>query len=242
VSDKKLEPGMLKPGAAAVPHHKPSGPWRYSLAHHFESPDTQFEANRMGLWLFLVTEILFFGGMFCAFAIFRSWYYNGFVEAHEHLDKVMGGINTIVLICSSLTMALGVRAAQTGNKRRTGVLLLATIAFACVFLVIKYFEYKHKFHDGLLPGKYYSYEGGEDRVGAGIFFAVYFMMTGVHGLHVIIGIGLIFWVWLRNRKGQFGPSYYSPVEGVGLYWHLVDLIWIYLFPLLYLVGGKVHHP
>jgi cytochrome c oxidase subunit III len=208
----------------------------FHVAHHFDSADTQFDSARLGVWIFLVTEVLFFGGMFCAFAVFRSWYFDAFKEAHLHLDKVMGAVNTVVLICSSLTMALGVRSAQQSNTRRTVVMLGATIFFACVFLVIKYFEYSHKFHDGLLPGAAFSAEGFETGTQAGIFFAVYFMMTGVHGLHVVIGIGLITWILLRAARGEFSSRYYAPVEGVGLYWHLVDLIWIYLFPLLYLVG------
>jgi cytochrome c oxidase subunit 3 len=205
----------------------------FHVAHHFDSAVTQFDSGRMGVWIFLVTEILFFGGMFCAFAVFRSWYFDAFKEAHHHLDKVMGGINTIVLICSSLTMALGVRSAQQSKKKATVICLALTILFACTFLVIKYFEYKHKFDDGLLPGKAFTAGGNPDQ---GIFFAVYFMMTGVHGTHVVIGIALIGWILLRARKGEFSSRYYAPVEGVGLYWHLVDLIWIYLFPLLYLVG------
>jgi len=208
---------------------------QFHVAHHFDKADTQFDAGRMGVWLFLVTEILLFGGMFCAFAIFRTWYFDAFVEAHHHLDKVMGGVNTLVLIGSSLTMALAVRAAQMSDKKLTGRLLLITLLCAATFLVVKYFEYRHKFHDGLLPGKYFTAEGFQT-AHAGIFFAVYFMMTGIHGLHVVIGMGLIFWLYLRTQRGEFSSRYYAPVENVGLYWHLVDLIWIYLFPLLYLVG------
>ena len=212
----------------------------FRVAHHFDNADTQFDANRMGVWIFLVTEILFFGGMFCAFAIFRTWYYDAFVEGHEHLSKVMGGINTVFLITSSLTMALGVRAAQTNKRALCTTMLALTLAFAAGFLVIKYLEYSAKFEHGLLPGSHFHPHLGPHEVfkhpEANIFFGVYFMMTGVHGLHVVIGMGLILWVLLRNRKGQFSSRYYSPVENVGLYWHLVDLIWIYLFPLLYLVG------
>jgi cytochrome c oxidase subunit 3 len=208
---------------------------QFHVAHHFDDADTQFDANKMGIWLFLVTEILLFGGLFCAFFVFRSWYLEAFVAAHHHLDKVMGGINTVVLICSSLTMALAVRAAQTNKKQLATTMLVLTLAFAFTFLVIKYFEYSHKFHDGLLPGKFFTYAHALYRE-EGIFFAIYFMMTGIHGLHVLIGMGLITWVLVRNMGGQFSSRYYAPLEGVGLYWHLVDLVWIYLFPLLYLVG------
>jgi cytochrome c oxidase subunit 3 len=214
---------------------KPLGSPQFQVAHHFDSAHTQFEANKLGIWLFLTTEILLFGGLFVAFAVFRSWYLPAFVEAHHHLDKVMGGVNTVVLICSSLTMALAVRAAQQTRRGLTVGLLAVTIALAFTFLVIKYFEYSHKFHDGLLPGRFFTAQGFE-HAEAAIYFGLYFMMTGIHGVHVLIGIALITWVLLRARKGHFSSRYYAPVEGVGLYWHLVDLIWIYLFPLLYLIG------
>ncbi len=225
--------------------HGPQSP-NFHVAHHFDNATAQFDSGRMGVWIFLVTEILFFGGMFCSFAVFRSWYYDAFVLAHHHFDKVLGGINTTVLIGSSLTMALGVRSAQTNNRKLTVAMLAITIACACVFLVVKYFEYHHKFEEGLLPGGCFTHpwcnlkevnpELATQDPNQGIFFAVYFMMTGVHGLHVIIGIGLITWILRRAAKGEFSGRYYAPVEGVGLYWHLVDLIWIYLFPLLYLIG------
>ena len=220
--------------AHAPEQYEPGAP-DFHVAHHFDKSDTQFDAGRMGVWLFLVTEILFFGGLFCAFAVFRSWYYPSFVEAHHHLDKVMGATNTVVLILSSFTMALGVRSAQQGKKDLTTVMLALTLAFAATFLAIKYFEYSHKIHEGLLPGASF-HAAGFKTAHAGIFFAIYFMMTGVHGLHIVIGMGLITWVLIRNMRGEFGGRYYAPIEGVGLYWHLVDLVWIYLFPLLYLIG------
>ena len=207
----------------------------FHVAHHFDDADQQFSAGKLGVWLFLVTEILLFGGLFCAFAIFRAKYLDAFVEAHHHLDKVMGAINTIVLICSSLTMALAVRSAQTNKKKNTVALLVVTLIFAGTFLVVKYFEYSHKFHEGLLPGHNFTAEGFVHPE-ANIFFGVYFMMTGIHGFHILVGMALIAWVTFRANKGHFSSRYYSPVENVGLYWHLVDLIWIYLFPLLYLVG------
>lgn len=207
---------------------------QFHTAHHFENADLQFSANKMGIWLFLVQEILFFGGLFCAFALFRAKYFAAFVEGHHALDWKMGAVNTIVLITSSFTMALGVRAAQT-NKRSLGTAMLAlTFVLAGAFLVVKYFEYAHKIHDGLLPGRLFTNQTMSSD--AKIFFGCYFMMTGVHGLHVIIGMGLILWILIRNHQGYYSSRYYAPVEGVGLYWHLVDLVWIYLFPLLYLVG------
>lgn len=207
----------------------------FHVAHHFDTADTQFDAARMGIWLFLVTEVLFFGGLFCAFFIYRGWYFDSFVEAHHHLDKQMGALNTLFLITSSLTMALAVRAAQMTQKAQATRMLLVTFLLAGAFLVVKYFEYSHKIHDGLLPGAMFHAQGFTT-AHPGTFFAIYFVMTGIHGLHVVIGMGLILWILLRNMKGEFSSRYYAPVEGVGLYWHLVDLIWIYLFPLLYLVG------
>lgn len=208
---------------------------QFHVAHHFRDADTQFDAGRMGIWLFLVTEILLFGGFFCAFAVFRSWYFDSFVEAHHYLSKEMGTLNTVVLIFSSLTMALAVRAAQMNNKKATVALLAVTLLCASIFMCVKYVEYSHKFHDGLLPGKYFSAEGFQSAHG-GIFFGIYFAMTGLHGIHVLIGMGLIAWILFRAMKGEFSSRYYAPVEGVGLYWHLVDLIWIFVFPLIYLVG------
>jgi len=222
----------MSASSAAVGEEK--GSPDFVVAHHFEKADTQFDAGRLGIWLFLVTEILFFGGMFCAFFIYRNWYYDSFVEAHHHLNKLLGALNTIFLITSSLTMALGVRAAQRGKSGECVRLLAITFVLAGAFLVVKYFEYTHKIAEGLLPGGHFTAPHGTAHPGT--FFAVYFIMTGIHGLHVVIGMGLITWILLRAAKGEFSGRYYAPVEGVGLYWHLVDLIWIYLFPLLYLIG------
>lgn len=209
------------------------------LAHHFHDMEQQNAANKFGMWLFLVQEILFFGGLFMAYITFRYLYPDTWLTAAEQLDKMWGGINTVVLLTSSLTMALAVRAAQTDDMKKLKMHLLLTIGGAFGFLIIKYIEYSHKLHVGLLPGSSFS---GEELTGASaadfapqIFFGVYFMMTGVHGLHVVIGIGVIFWLFLRARRGDFNSENYSAVENVGLYWHLVDLIWIFLFPLLYLV-------
>lgn len=220
-------PSPTKAGSALSPNFK--------VAHHFSNANVQFDANRMGVWLFLITEILLFSGLFCAFIVFRSWYFDTFVEAHHYLDKVMGSINTVVLICSSLTVALSIRAAQMNNQKLTVLLLIITLLCACAFMGIKYVEYSHKFHDGLLPGRYFSAEGFQNPHG-GLFFGIYFMMTGLHGIHVLIGMGLMIWVLIRAMKGEFSSRYYAPLEGVGLYWHLVDLVWIFVFPLLYLVG------
>ncbi len=204
-------------------------------AHHYDSTEHEFDASKFGMWLFLVTEIMLFGGLFVAYTIFRGLYPDMFHEAHKHLDKVMGAVNTIVLICSSLSMALAVGMAQRNQPKKSATLLLITLGFAATFMVVKYFEYTHKIHDGLLPGAHFTNTSiGHPK--ADLFFSLYFMMTGLHGLHVLIGMGLITWMLKRTLNNEFSEHYYMPVELVGLYWHLVDLIWIYLFPLLYLIG------
>jgi cytochrome c oxidase subunit 3 len=187
------------------------------------------------MWLFLLQEVLFFSPFFVAYFIFRHFYYEAFMEAHHHLDWRMGALNTIVLLCSSFTMAKGVTAAQKGNKQVLVRSLWLTIAFACVFLVVKYFEYSAKFHHGLLPGALFSAHDVTNPQ-APLFFSLYFGITGLHGIHVIGGIVALIWIARRAARGEFGPEYFTPVEMTGLYWHFVDLVWIYLFPLLYLVS------
>jgi cytochrome c oxidase subunit 3 len=203
------------------------------LEHHFYSAGQQKAAAKMGMWLFLATEVLFFGGLFLGYATLRFFYPGTFMAAHEYLSIPLGGLNTVVLITSSLTMALAVRAGQTSNNKLLVRLLAVTWLLAAMFLVIKYIEYSHKFHLGLLPGKFYTAKGiaGLPHV----FFGIYFIMTGLHGLHVIAGMIVIAWLFVRARQGRYSAEYYTPVENVGLYWHLVDIIWIFLFPLLYLV-------
>ena len=205
------------------------------LQHHFADSEQQQESARLGMWVFLLTEILLFGGLFCFYAIYRAWYPEMFFNAHKYLNIVMGATNTVVLITSSLTMALAIRSMQLGRQREAMYNLIATLSLAAVFLVIKYFEYEHKFHLGQLPGKYYTFEGIKG-TNPHVFFSVYFLMTGLHGIHVIGGMGIIAWMIRRTRRGEFSSQYYTPLELTGLYWHLVDLIWIFLFPLLYLIG------
>ena len=283
-----------------------------SLAHHFDNPEQQFDSGKLGMWIFLATEVLLFGGLFVAYAVYRANHPEIFVYAHQFLDKKLGGINTLVLICSSLTMAWGVRAAQLGQQRLLKILLALTILGGFGFMGIKYVEYKQKWEHGLLPGKHFTHkEGGHAaekapapasaapaaatpapattaHAGASappaaatpaapaqaspgtlklepsliqrapdgpaglataahgegheaepdkvwIFFSIYFLMTGLHAIHVIAGMSAIAWVLRKSLKGAFGPHYFTPVDLVGLYWHLVDLIWIFLFPLLYLI-------
>lgn len=214
-------------GAQAVTHHH---------AHHFDSAEHEFEASKQGMWVFLVTEVLMLGGLFVAYAIFRGLYPDTFKAAHHLLQVKMGATNTVVLLISSLTMAMSVSAAQRKEKKKTVLLLVATFLLACCFLVVKYFEYSHKIHEGILPGGLFTYHGLAEFPKAPLFFSIYFVMTGLHGLHVVIGMGLIAWLIRRANRGEFATGYYTPVELVGFYWHFVDLVWIYLFPLLYLVG------
>jgi len=222
--------------SAHVEHHHghPS-----HVAHHFTDSEQQLDSAKMGMWIFLLTEILLFGGLFCAYTIYRNEHLEMFHSAHKMLNVGMGAFNTVVLITSSLTVALAIRAMQLGKRTQTIWLLAATLACAFIFLVIKYFEYEHKIHLGLLPGKFYHYDGSEGIIVGNnphIFFSIYFGMTATHGLHVLFGIIAISIVLLQTIKGKFSAAYYTPIELVGLYWHLVDLIWIYLFPLLYLIG------
>ncbi|MBI3018790.1 MAG: cytochrome c oxidase subunit 3 family protein [Deltaproteobacteria bacterium] len=191
--------------------------------------------NILKALLFLATEILLFGGLFVIYIMFRGLYPEVFHEASRYLNRPMGALNTVVLICSSFTMAMAVSRAQHNESKKAAVLLLITFLFGLTFMVVKYFEYTHKIHEGLLPGIHFSFaEMAHPK--APLFFSLYFMMTGLHGLHVLVGMGLIFWVLVRAVKGEFSSEYFTPVELTGLYWHLVDLIWIYLFPLLYLIG------
>ena len=205
------------------------------LRHHFADSQQQKDSAKLGTWVFLLTEVLLFGGLFCFYSIYRSWNPDIFHNAHKFLDISLGATNTVVLIVSSLTMALAIRTMQLGNRKQTIWFLVATVLLAATFMVIKYFEYTHKIHLGQLPGKWYTFEGIEG-TNPHIFFSVYFLMTGLHGIHVLGGMGLITWLILRTGKGHFSPEYYTPIEMTGLYWHLVDLIWIFLFPLFYLIG------
>ncbi len=205
------------------------------LQHHFADSEQQMDAAKTGMWIFLLTEILTFGGLFVAYGIFRAWNPHMFYLAHKALNQSLGALNTIVLITSSLTMALSIWSMQNDKRKQTIIFLIATVVLAGTFMVVKYFEYSHKFHLGQLPGKFYTYTGIEGS-NPHIFFSIYFMMTGLHGIHVLIGMGLIVWLIIRTSKGHFSSAYYTPIEITGLFWHLVDMIWIFLFPLLYLIG------
>jgi cytochrome c oxidase subunit III len=207
------------------------------LAHHFDTMGQQAGAAKLGMWLFLATEILMFSGLFLAYFITRMFYPEMVLEAHEQLSKIHGGVNTIVLLTSSYTMALAVRSAQTSNTAGIKRYILMTMACGGIFMVVKYFEYSAKFEHGLLPGRFYSAHLHGLHIDGlpHIFYAVYFMMTGLHGIHVMIGLGVMAWIYRRASRGDFSATNYAAVENTGLYWHLVDLVWIFLFPLLYLV-------
>lgn len=203
-------------------------------AHHFESVEHEFEAGKMGMWLFLVTEVMLFGVLFAGYGLFNYLYPEMFREAHHHLNKVMGAVNTVVLLMSSLTMALAIAFIQRNQQGKSKLMLAITFLCACVFLVIKYFEYSEKIHHGILPGHFFASTDFKS-ANVALFYSFYFVMTGIHGLHVLIGMGAIAWIFIRMQKGHFNARKFAAVEFVGLYWHIVDLIWIFLFPLLYLV-------
>lgn len=208
----------------------------WGLAHHFESFEQQREASYLGMWIFLAQEIMFFGGLFAAYLIYRVFHPEAFIAGSHELDIKLGTINTAVLIGSSFTMALAVRAAQLDRRKLLIFFLLATIVLGGVFLGIKIVEYGAKFEHHLVPGPHFEWHEGGDAHAVQMFFNLYFAMTGLHALHMIVGIGILFaMVWLAWR-GAFSKDNHNLVEGMGLYWHFVDIIWIFLFPLLYLLG------
>ncbi|MBY0554471.1 cytochrome c oxidase subunit 3 family protein [bacterium] len=212
------------------------------VASHYRDEKHQYASNKEGIWLFMVTEILMFGGLFVGYILFHSLYPEMFAEGASFLDWKLGFVNTLVLIFSSLTMALGIYFNQVGQPSKATWALWTTVACGAIFMIIKYFEYTHKFHMGIFPGKFLDpvmmAEHGHtvQNANLGLYFGFYFCMSGLHGLHVLIGMGLISWIAIKNMKREFNPKYFTPIEGVGIFWHIVDLIWIFLFPLLYLVG------
>jgi cytochrome c oxidase subunit III len=211
------------------------------LQHHFVDMEAQREASTLGMWIFLVTEVLFFGGMFTAYVVYRASYRAAFEGASNLLDIGLGAFNTAVLLASSLTMALAVRAGTQGRKKLIVLFLSLTILLGAVFLGVKVKEYAQKFEHHEVPGPHFVVPLDESTGKplprqAEMFFSLYFCMTGLHALHMVIGIGLLSWLIARARRGDFTVRYNTPVEMVGLYWHFVDIVWIFLFPLLYLLG------
>jgi cytochrome c oxidase subunit 3 len=227
----------LSDSPIAVEQHPPD------LQHHFADREQQRNASTLGMWLFLGTEIMFFGGMFLAYLVYRRSYYPEFAAASRTLNLPIGAVNTAVLICSSLTVALSVRAAQLGKRKLIVVLLLLTLLFGLVFLGVKGYEWREKFVEHHVPGASFHFdepmpghpEVKVDSRHAQIFFSLYFAMTGMHAVHMIIGVGIFCWLTWMAWRGRFSPEYHTPIEIGGLYWHFVDIVWIYLFPLLYLI-------
>jgi cytochrome c oxidase subunit 3 len=220
-----------------LPDHAPS---RRAPAHQFDSVAQQEESAALGMWVFLATEVLFFGGVFLVYAVYRGWYPEAFSAASRDLHLALGATNTVVLIASSFTMALAVHAAQTGAERPLRWFLLATILLGTLFLGIKGVEYAGEFAAHRVPGPDFEFEEPY-RAQAQIFFSLYFLMTGLHALHMIIGLGVLLVVLGMAARRRFSPDYYTPVEMTGLYWHFVDIVWICLLPLLYLIdrhGGS----
>ena len=214
------------------------------LQHQFDSLEQQKESSTLGMWMFLVTEIMFFGGLFLAYVVYRTKYPHVFSAASHHLDVTLGGLNTGVLIGSSLTMALAIWAAQVNKRKLIVVFLIATMALGLVFLGVKAKEYSDKFEHHLVPGAHFAPDDphlqGVAQDQAQIFFSLYFMMTGLHALHMIIGLGVLTALIRPSWKGHFDAAYHTPLECTGLYWHFVDIVWIFLFPLLYLLGAHAH--
>lgn len=228
----------------ALPQHR----------HHFETEEQQREAGSFGMWLFLLTEIMFFGGMFFAYLLYRNWYYPAFAVASNQLSVVLGGINTAVLITSGFFMALGVWAAEVRNTKLLTIFLLLTMVFGWVFIGIKGTEWKDEIEKHHVPGLQYDisrfvnpagYEIKENPLPPDmaqrtqVFFFLYFAMTGMHAVHMLIGLALLVWLTFRAWRGEFSAGYVAPIENFGLYWHFVDIVWLFLFPLLYLIN---RHP
>jgi cytochrome c oxidase subunit 3 len=206
------------------------------VKHHFDDAAQQLESSVLGMWLFLATEIMFFGGMFCGYTVYRNAFPEAFASTSQYMNVTIGAINTAVLICSSLTMALAVRAAQLDQKKALIVLLILTLALGCVFLGLKAVEYHEKWVDHHIPGPGFHYADARYAQQAQILFYLYFAMTGLHAVHMIVGAGLLITLLFMAARNRFSAAWYTPVDMVGLYWHFVDIVWIFLFPLLYLIG------
>lgn len=208
-----------------------------SVAHQFDDAAQQKESVTLGMWLFLATEIMFFGGLFLGYSIYRSHYPAGFAFASHHLDIALGGFNTVVLILSSLTMAMAVHSAEIAKKKSLLFYLVTTLGLGALFLGVKVIEYSHKFHAHLIPGPHFALKGtAAAPMGAEMFYCFYFAMTGMHAVHMILGAVVLIALIGMTVRGKITEQYHSPIEMFGLYWHFVDIIWIFLFPLLYLIG------
>jgi len=231
-------------GHVALPQHR----------HHFETQEQQRVAATFGMWLFLLTEIMFFGGLFFSYLLYRNWYYDAFVVASNQLSVPLGGTNTAVLITSGFFMALAVWASEMKKKGLLVLTLILTMVFGCIFIGIKYDEYHEKWEKHHIPGAHFdiaefvnphAYGLHEEPLSPDaaqktqIFFSLYFAMTGLHALHMLIGLGILVWLTVRAHRGDFTAGYVAPIENFALYWHFVDIVWLFLFPLLYLIN---RHP
>lgn len=206
-----------------------------AVQEQFDTAAQQKDASGLGMWIFLITEIMFFGGVFLVYIAYRSHYPVAFAAASRTLNATIGAINTAVLLCSSFTMVLAVRAGQLGRRKAVIVFLILTLVLGFVFLGVKAYEWNEKFQEHHVPGPSFHMEGAPDQGKAQLFFSLYFAMTGLHALHMVIGAGLLSVLLWQAWRGKFSAAYYTPIDMVGLYWHFVDIIWIYLFPLLYLI-------
>ncbi len=206
------------------------------LKHHFDDSAQQMESSTLGMWVFLVTEVMFFGGMFGAYTVYRNLYPDAFASTSHFMNVTIGAINTGVLICSSFTMVLAVRAAQLGQKKAIITFLVLTLVLGCVFLTLKGVEYHEKWEEHHIPGPGFQYADAQYFRQAQILFFLYFAMTGMHAIHMIVGAGLLVSLIAMAARDRFSAAWYTPVEMIGLYWHFVDIVWIFLFPLLYLIG------
>lgn len=234
-----------------IGHDHPADHAHAALQHHFENMEQQREASTLGMWVFLVTEIMFFGGMFLAYTLYRNQFPQAFASASNHLDLKLGAINTVVLILSSFTMAMAVYSTQVGKRRNQIISLALTLLLGATFLGIKAVEYHEKYVDRLIPGRVIPSRPfdassvhllpGATKQNVEMFYWIYFAMTGMHAVHMIIGIGIISVILFFAIRGKYGPEYHNPVEVSGLYWHFVDIVWIFLFPLLYLLGRHLEH-
>jgi cytochrome c oxidase subunit 3 len=204
------------------------------LAHHFADLEKQTHAARLGMWLFLATEVLLFTALFAAYGVYRYLYSDSFSEASRHLQTWIGLVNTLVLVTSSFTVALGLDRARRGDARGNFRFFAVSVLLGLLFLGFKAIEYTHHFHTGELPGRFYTATEVQGP-GAVMFFALYFLITGLHGLHVVAGMTVLSVIGWKARRGTYSAVYHVPVELAGLYWHLVDIIWIFVFPLIYLI-------
>jgi cytochrome c oxidase subunit III len=210
----------------------------FALRVQFDTEAQQKDASTLGMWIFLITEIMFFGGMFAVYTVYRNWYPGVFAVASSSLNEIIGALNTGVLLLSSFTMVMAVRAGQLGQQKAIVMFLILTLLFGGIFLGVKAYEWNEKFEEHHIPGQASFHLDGVapgDQGHAQLFFSIYFAMTGLHALHMVIGVGILLTLIVQARQGRFSASYYTPVDVAGLYWHFVDIIWIFLFPLLYLI-------